>query len=74
MLCLIDAKPLLIAWPGVFVAREIRFGEFVREVSANQRAVSYNELTPDPKFDSAGKEIPFRPPRFKLRPSTSTDC
>ena len=50
------------------MAREIRFGEFVREVSANQRAVSYNELTPDPKFDSAGKEIPFRPPRFKLRP------
>ena len=50
------------------MAREIRFGEFVREISANQRAVSYNELTPDPKFDSAGKEIPFRPPRLKLRP------
>ena len=50
------------------MAKEIRFGEFVREISANQRAVSYNELTPDPKFDSAGKEIPFRPPRLKLRP------
>lgn len=50
------------------MALEIRFGEFIREISANQRAISYNELTPDPKFDADGNEIPFHPPRLRLRP------
>ena len=49
------------------MAKEIRFGEFIREISANQRAVSYNELTPDPKFDADGNEVPYRAPRLRLR-------
>ncbi|MBT3396280.1 MAG: DUF1538 domain-containing protein, partial [Alphaproteobacteria bacterium] len=49
------------------MAKEIRFGEFIREISANQRAISYNELTPDPKFDADGNEVPYRAPRLRLR-------
>jgi hypothetical protein len=49
------------------VTKEIRFGEFIREISANQRAVSYNELTPKPAFDADGNEIPYRAPRLRLR-------
>ena len=53
------------------MAEEIRFGEFIREASTNQRAVSYNELTLDPEFDASGNEIPFQVPllrstRFEL--------
>ena len=50
------------------MAQEIRFGEFIREISAFQRAVSYNELTPDPKFDADGNEIPFHPPLLRSTP------
>jgi len=49
------------------VTKEIRFGEFIREISANQRAVSYSELTPNPAFDADGNEIPYRAPRLRLR-------
>ena len=49
------------------MTKEIRFGEFIREISANQRAVSYNELTPNPAFDADGNEIPYRAPRLRLR-------
>jgi hypothetical protein len=50
------------------MAREIRFGELMREVGVEQRAVSYNELTPKPAFDAAGREIPHRPTRIRVRP------
>jgi hypothetical protein len=50
------------------MAREIRFGELVREVSIKQQVVSYNELTPKPAFDAAGREIPYLPPRIRVRP------
>lgn len=49
------------------MAKEIRFGAFIREVSANQRAVSYNELIPDTTFDADGNEVPYRAPRLRLR-------
>ena len=49
------------------MTKEIRFGEFIREISANQRAVSYSELTPNPAFDADGNEIPYRAPRLRLR-------
>lgn len=50
------------------MARNIRFGELVREVSIEQQAVSYNELTPKPMFDAAGREIPYQPARIRVRP------
>lgn len=49
------------------MAHEIRFGDFVREVSLKQNALSYNLLTPPLTFDESGKEIPFRPTKLKLR-------
>lgn len=48
--------------------REIRFGDFVREVNLKQQCISYNELTPEPEIDSEGREIPFRPEKIQLRP------
>ena len=48
--------------------REIRFGDFVREISLEQQEVSFNELAPLIRQDSAGKELPHRPTRLILRP------
>jgi len=48
--------------------REVRFGDFVREVGLQQKDISYNELTPAPELDAEGREIPYRPEKIKLRP------
>jgi hypothetical protein len=48
--------------------REVRFGDFVREVGLQQQDVSYNELTPEPELDAEGRELPYRPEKIKLRP------
>ena len=50
------------------MAREIGFGEFVRETSIHQDSISYNELTPKPELDAEGREIPYRPEKLHLRP------
>ena len=50
------------------MTREIRFGELVREFSIEQQVVSYNELTPKPMLDAAGRDIPHRPERIRVRP------
>ena len=50
------------------MTQKIRFGEFVREMTINQRYVSYNELTPKPLVDSSGAMVPIRPERLRLRP------
>ncbi len=49
------------------MAHEIRFGDFVREVSLKQNVLSYNVLTPRLTFDDSGKEIPYRPEKLQLR-------
>ena len=49
------------------MAHEIRFGDFVREVSLKQNSLSYNLLTPPLTFDDSGKEVPYRPTKLKLR-------
>ena len=49
------------------MGQEIRFGDFVREVRINQQFVSYNDLTPQPQYDAEGREIPYVPPKVKLR-------
>ena len=48
--------------------REVRFGDFVREVGLKQQDVSYNELTPVLELDAEGRELPYRPEKIKLRP------
>lgn len=48
--------------------RKIRFGDYIKEVTVQQRKISYNKLTPKIKLDKDGKEIPYRPPKLKLRP------
>lgn len=45
----------------------IRFGDFIRETSIRQENISYNELVPDIKYDAHGNELPYQPPRLKLR-------
>ena len=49
------------------MARKIRFGDFVREVSLKQNSVSYNLLTPPVTFDESGEEIPYQPKKVQLR-------
>ncbi len=46
---------------------EISFGAFAREISLQQRHISYNELAPKPEKDHMGQEIPYRPPKVQLR-------
>ena len=49
------------------MAREVRFGDFVREVSLKQNSLSYNLLTPPVTFSESGEEIPYKPGKLKLR-------
>ncbi len=51
----------------ILMQREIRFGNFVREIRANQYSISYNDLAPKPQLDPEGKEIPFKPEKLQLR-------
>ena len=50
------------------MTREIRFGAFMREVTLNQRRLSYSDLAPAIQRDRYGNELPYRPPRLTLRP------
>ncbi len=50
------------------MGQEIRFGQFVREVTVQQQYVSYKELIPEPEHDAEGKPLPRQPARLKLRP------
>jgi len=45
----------------------VRFGAFVREVSVNQQAISYNELTPKPRYDAQGRALPCQPEAVRVR-------
>ncbi|MBT5027796.1 MAG: DUF1538 domain-containing protein [Nitrospinaceae bacterium] len=49
------------------MGREIRFGDFVREVSLKQNSLSYNRLTPPAVKDQSGQEIPYCPKKLQLR-------
>ena len=46
--------------------KEIRFGEFVRQVGTKYNRVSYNKISAKPKKDSAGKPLPINQDRLKL--------
>jgi hypothetical protein len=49
------------------MTKEIRFGEFVREITIQQKQLKYNELVPDFTRDAEGKEIPYKAPRIQIR-------
>ena len=49
------------------MTQQIRFGAFVREVTANYDALSYNHVTPRPQWDHRGNPAPYRAPRWRLR-------
>ncbi|MGB0712639.1 MAG: DUF1538 domain-containing protein [Gammaproteobacteria bacterium] len=48
--------------------QEIRFGDFVREITVHQDELSYNELTAPVERDAEGNAKPYRAPRIRLRP------
>jgi len=49
------------------MAKEIRFGTFVREVNSHHKYLSYNHVTPKPQYDENGDLIPVTPKRINLR-------
>jgi hypothetical protein len=50
------------------MSQKIRFGTFVQAITVKQREVSYNDLVPEVRLDTDGHEIPYSPPKLKLRP------
>ncbi len=50
------------------MAKEIRFGAFVREINTRHKYLSYNHVTPAPQYDEQGMEIPYQAERIRLRP------
>lgn len=53
------------------MSQKIRFGSFIQAISVKQHEISYNDLVPEVKMDSAGNEMPYRPAKLKLRPIDS---
>ena len=49
------------------MAKTIRFGAYVREISIQQKNLSYNDLAPKIGQDADGKDLPYRPPKLELR-------
>jgi len=49
------------------VDRKIRFGSYIREITIRQKLISYNDLVPEIRQDSDGNDIPYVPPKLKLR-------
>ncbi|MDD9818802.1 MAG: DUF1538 domain-containing protein [Gammaproteobacteria bacterium] len=50
------------------MARKIRFGALVRELTLHQRQLSYSALIPAIEHDAQGRELPYRPSQLRLRP------
>ncbi|WP_426416154.1 DUF1538 domain-containing protein [Aestuariirhabdus sp. LZHN29] len=47
--------------------QDIRFGDFVREITTQHEHLSYNDVTPDQQVDADGRDIPFKAPPIQLR-------
>lgn len=45
----------------------VRYGDYLSGISANFQAISYNAVTPKPEFAADGTQIPYSPPKVKLR-------
>ncbi len=48
------------------MTRAIRYGEYLRNISLVEHQISYNQLTPDIRFDTNGKIIPHVAPAVTL--------
>lgn len=49
------------------MTREVRFGDFVREIGIEQQELSFNALAPIIRQDEAGEDLPHRPSQLRLR-------
>lgn len=47
---------------------DIRYGDFVRELTLEQRALSYSHLIPEVTYDEAGAYVPYQPPKLHVTP------
>ncbi len=47
--------------------RKIRFGSYIREITIRQKSISYNNLVPEIQQDANGIDVPYIPPKLKLR-------
>ncbi|MGB5718571.1 MAG: DUF1538 domain-containing protein [Gammaproteobacteria bacterium] len=48
------------------MTRTIRYGEYLRNITLVEHQISYNQLTPDIRFDTKGKVIPHVAPAVTL--------
>lgn len=48
--------------------KTIRFGDFIREITIEQKQLDFNELTPEIVHDAEGREVPYKAPRLQVRP------
>ena len=51
------------------MTRQVRFGNFVREVQLDHKRVSYNVLSPEMSADAKGVESAQQPERLRLHTS-----
>jgi hypothetical protein len=47
---------------------QIRFGDYLREVTVHASKISYRHLMPKPRTDAQGRELPYQAPKLTLRP------
>ncbi len=45
---------------------KVRYGDYNRETSLNQRVISYNQLTPTVEYDANGAPLPFQTKAIKV--------
>jgi hypothetical protein len=45
----------------------VRYGDYLSRISVNFQTLSYNAVTPKPEFAADGTEMPYSPPKVKLR-------
>ncbi|MBF0194778.1 MAG: DUF1538 domain-containing protein [Magnetococcales bacterium] len=50
------------------MTQNIRYGQYIRDVSVTAQEISYNALSPKIERDSAGVIIPYQPPKVSLNP------
>ncbi|MBM3839246.1 MAG: DUF1538 domain-containing protein [Verrucomicrobia bacterium] len=49
------------------MAQEVRFGDYLREVGVQANQISYRHLMPQIQKDKDGSDLPYDPPKLKLR-------
>lgn len=49
------------------MAKKIRFGAFIREITIQQKQLSYRALTPEISRNQKGEELPYSAPKLQIR-------